>query len=214
MVSRLDLYKIFVTVGNHESFSNAAKELYLTQPAVSQAIIQLEGELETRLFNRTPKGATLTREGKLLFEYANSALNLLETGKEKILELNNLTAGELEIGVSDTIAKFFLLPYLETFHNSYPNIKLKITNGTTLKMIELLKSGEIDIAICNLPIEDPTIEQIISMDVQDIFVCGEKFKRLISTPLSLEKLVELPLILLEPKSNSRKYIENFLLKKA
>lgn len=213
MVSKLDLYKIFAVVGKHHSFSSAAKELFMTQPAISQSIMQLEAELDTRLFNRTPKGVTLTNEGELLFEYANSALNLLETGEEKILEFNNLTAGELKIGVGDTIAKHFLLPYLETFHNSYPNIKFKIVNGTTLETIELLKSGTVDIAICNLPVDDSALTQKESIQIQDIFVCGDKFKRLITEPLSYEALTKLPLILLEPSSNSRAYIESYLAEK-
>lgn len=213
MVSKLDLYKIFAVVGKNESFSAAAKELYLTQPAVSQSIMQLEQELDTRLFNRTPKGASLTHEGKLLFEYANSALNLLEAGEGKMMEFNNLTAGELKIGVGDTIAKHFLLPYLETFHNSYPNIKFKIVNGTTFETIDLLKSGEIDIAICNLPVADAALIQKVTIDIQDIFVCGEKFNSFISGPLTFKNLTKFPLILLEPKSNSRQYVESFLAKK-
>lgn len=211
MVSKLDLYKIFVVVGKNNSFSSAAKELYITQPAISQAIMQLEEELDIRLFNRLPKGVTLTHEGEILFEYADSALNLIGVGEEKISEFNNLSAGELKIGVGDTIAKYFLLPYLETFHNSYPNITLKIVNGTTIETIDLLKSGRIDLAICNLPVEDPTLEQKINIDIHDIFVCGKKFKQQISKPLTFEEVTQLPLILLEPKSNSRKYIESYLL---
>ncbi|MEH7388838.1 LysR family transcriptional regulator, partial [Bacillus sp. JJ1474] len=90
MVSKLDLYKVFCKVGNCKSFSKAAKELYMTQPAVSQSIMQLEKELDTRLFNRTPKGVTFTDEGKLLFEYTHSAINLIDVGEEKILEFKNL----------------------------------------------------------------------------------------------------------------------------
>ena len=115
MVSKLDLYKVFCKVGKSESFSKAAKDLYMTQPAVSQAIMQLERELDTRLFNRTPKGVSLTNEGSLLFEYVNSAINLIDVGEEKILEFKNLTTGELKIGVGDTISRYFLLPYLEAF---------------------------------------------------------------------------------------------------
>jgi len=103
VVSKLDLYKVFCQVAVSKSFSRAAKELYMTQPAVSQSIMQLEKELDIRLFNRTPRGASLTNEGSLLFEYANSAINLLRVGEEKILEFKNLTAGELKIGVGDTI---------------------------------------------------------------------------------------------------------------
>ena len=83
MVSKLDLYNVFCTVAKNESFSKAAKVLYLTQPAVSQSIRQLERELDTRLFNRTPKGVSLTSEGSLLFEYVNSAINLIDVGRRK-----------------------------------------------------------------------------------------------------------------------------------
>jgi len=117
VVSKLDLYKVFCQVAMSQSFSKAAKELYMTQPAVSQSVMQLEKELDTRLFNRTSRGVSLTNEGSLLFEYANSAINLLRVGEEKILEFKNLTAGELKIGVGDTISRYFLLPFLEFFHN-------------------------------------------------------------------------------------------------
>ncbi|KMY52099.1 LysR family transcriptional regulator [Peribacillus loiseleuriae] len=211
MISKLDLYKVFCKVGKSESFSKAAKDLYMTQPAVSQAIMQLERELDIRLFNRTPKGVTLTNGGSLLFEYVHSAINLINVGEEKILEFKNLTTGELKIGVGDTISRYFLLPYLEAFHTKYPNIKLKIVNGTTLEICSILKSGEVDIAICNFPLDDPTLELIPCIDIHDIFVCGEKYKHLLSKPLSLNEVVKLPLILLEPKSISRKYVEDYMI---
>ena len=133
MITKLDLYKVFSQVVKSKSFSKAAKELYMTQPAVSQAIMALERELDIRLFNRTPKGVSLTNEGSLLFEYINSAMNLIKLGEEKILEFQNLAIGELKIGVGDTISKYFLVPFLEKFHNKYPNIKFKINNSTTLE---------------------------------------------------------------------------------
>ena len=213
MASKLDLYKVFCKVGKSESFSQAARDLYMTQPAVSQAIMQLERELDTRLFNRTPKGVTLTNEGSLLFEYVNSAINLIDVGEEKILEFKNLTTGELKIGVGDTISRYYLLPYLEAFHNKYPNIKFKIVNGTTLEICSILKSGEVDIGICNFPLDDPTLELRPCIDIHDIFVCGEKYKAISSKPLSLDEVVKLPLILLEPNSNSRKYVEDYMMTK-
>ena len=213
MVTKLDLYKVFLQVGKRKSFSKAAKELYMTQPAVSQAIMQLERELDTRLFNRTPKGVSLTNEGSLLFEYINSAINLINTGEEKILEFKDLAVGELKIGVGDTISKYFLLPYLEEFHNKYPNLKFKIINGTTLELCALIKSGEIDIAICNLPVDDYSLEVIPCRDVRDIFVCGDKYKDLAKYKISLQEIVKYPLIFLEPSSNSRKYVEKFMLSK-
>lgn len=213
MVSKLDLYKVFSIVGKSDSFSMAARTLFMTQSAVSQSVMQLERELDTRLFNRTPKGVTLTDEGNLLFEYVNSAISLIDAGEEKILEIKNLTAGELKIGVGDTISKYFLLKYLENFRNNYPNIKFKIVNGTTSELITILKSGEVDIAICNFPIEDVALELTPCFEIQDTFVYADKFKRLLSKPISLQQLAKLPLIFLEPKSNSRKYVEDHLLSK-
>ena len=211
MITKLDLYKVFCQVGKSKSFSKAAKELYMTQPAVSQAIMQLEGELDIRLFNRTPKGVSLTNEGNILFEYINSAINLINVGEEKILEFKDLTVGELKIGVGDTISKYFLLPYLEDFHNRYPNLKFKIINGMTLELCNLIKSGEIDIAICNLPIDDPSLEIRPCKEVRDIFVCGEKYKELSKEKVSLEEIVKYPLI--EPNSNSSRYVEKFMISK-
>lgn len=213
MVSKLDLYKVFCQVGKSKSFSKAAKALYMTQPAVSQAIMQLEKDLETRLFHRTSKGVSFTQEGKHLYEYARSALNLLQTGQEKILEFKNLTAGELKIGVGDTISRYFLLPYLEIFHNRYPSVKFKIVNGTTHELCSLLKSGKVDIVICNFPLNDPALELRPCIDVHDIFVCGTKYKNILSNPLRLNELVKYPLIFLEQQSNSRKYVEEYILSK-
>ncbi|AZU64725.1 LysR family transcriptional regulator [Neobacillus mesonae] len=212
MISKLDLYYVFYTVGKSKSFSKAAKELYMSQPAISQSIAQLEKELDTRLFNRISKGVTLTDEGSLLFEYVSSALQFIQAGEEKLLEFKNLIIGEFKIGVSDTISRYFLLPYLETFHNRYPNLKFKIVNGTTWEIIAALKSGEVNIAICNLPIDDKSLEVKPIFEIQDTFVYGEKYRKILSKPINLEELVKLPLILLD-NSNSRRYVEEFFLSK-
>lgn len=211
MIAKLELYKVFCEVARCQSFSKAAKELFMTQPAISQSIMQLERELQVRLFTRMPKGVVLTNEGHLLFEYASSAINLINVGEKKLLEAKGIMAGELKIGVGDTISRCFLLPYLEKFHNNYSNIKLKIINRTTLELCNMLKSGEIDIAICNLPVNDTSLEVRSCLVVQDIFVCGEAFRSKVSGSMGMKELAELPLILLETKSNSRQYVEKYML---
>ena len=175
MVNRLGLYKIFTEVVEHENFSRAAKALYMTQPAVSQAIMQLEAKLGIRLFTRTSRGVLVTNEGQLLYEYISSAINLIDAGEKKIRDSKNLMMGDLKIGVGDTISRYFLLSYLEKFHTTYPNIKLRIINRTTPELTVLLKSGKIDIAICNLPLKDPALVVETCLDVHDIFVCGKQY---------------------------------------
>lgn len=213
MVGKLDLYRIFNVVSRNKSFSKAAQDLYMTQSAVSQAIMKLENELEIQLFYRTSKGTVLTNEGKLLNEHINLALGMINVGEEKIVEFKTLKTGQLRIGVGDTISRYFLLPYLEEFHARYPGIKLNILNGTTTEICDFIKSGKADVGICNLPIYDDQLQVIPCKEIQDIFVCGEKYKKLTNKPISLENLMGLPLIFLEKKSNSRMIVENFFNKK-
>lgn len=210
---KLDYYKVFCTVAECKSFSGAAKKLYMTQPAVSQTIMLLEQELDTRLFTRGAKGVTLTTEGQILYEHVHTAMNMIEIGEERLKQSLNLLAGDLKIGVGDAISKFFLLPYLEYFHNTYPNIKLKIINRTTPEQCELLKSGEIDIAVCNLPIKDTAFEVREYFYVHDIFVGGENYKKFGKNPINIEEVNTLPLIFLEKKSNSRQYVERYMASK-
>lgn len=213
MIGKLDLYRIFNVVSRNDSFSKAAQELYMTQSAVSQAILKLEKELDIQLFYRTSKGVVLTNEGKLLNEHVNSALGIIHVAEDRILEFKTLKTGQLRIGVGDTISRYFLLPYLEAFHITYPGVKLNILNGTTSEIRDFIKSGMADVGICNLPLHDEHLEIIPCKEIQDIFVCGEKYKHLAEAPVSLEFLMGMPLIFLEKKSNSRMYVENFFKKR-
>lgn len=211
MSIRLELYKTFNEVTKSKSFSKAAKKLYMTQPAVSQAILQLESELGTRLFTRTSKGVVLTNQGELLFEYTNSAISLINKAEEKINDFKDLKDGELKIGVGDTISRYFLLPYLEKFNKSYSDIKLKIINRTTMELCTLIKSGEIDIAICNLPIKDNSLNVKSCKEIHDIFVYGDRYKALGTNIMTYDELISYPMILLDSKSRSRQYVEKHLL---
>jgi LysR family transcriptional regulator, transcriptional activator of the cysJI operon len=210
MVGKLDLYRIFHAVSQNQSFSKAAHELYMTQSAVSQAISKLENELDIQLFNRTSRGVELTTEGSLLSEHVKSALGMIQVAEDKLSEFKTLQTGQLRIGVGDTISRYFLLPYLEMFHQAYPGINLNILNRTTSEIINLIKSGKVDVGICNLPVQDDQLQVIPCKEIQDTFVCGEKYKNITEKPISLETLMQLPLIFLERKSNSRMFVENFL----
>lgn len=210
MITKLDLYKVFLTVSKNKSFSKAAEKLFMTQPAVSQSIAKLEQELNVALFYRTPKGVTLTNEGKVLHDYVSQALSILDAGENKIQEFKSLTTGTLRIGVGDTISRFFLLPYLEDFHIKYPGIRLKVMNGTTSEITTFVKAGEADVGICNLPVEDDLLKVSPCKDIHDSFVCGRKYMNLSQSPIALDVLMKMPLIFLEKKANSRKYVEAYL----
>jgi len=208
---RIEQYRIFNVVAKSESFSKAAESLFMTQSAVSQAIKQLETSIDMTLFKRTSKGVELTEAGNILYKYTSSAMELLETGLLKVEALKTLDDGELKIGASDTISTHFLLPRLEMFHKLYPNIKIKIINRVTSETIDLLKNGKIDIAFGNLPIEDESLEIIECMKVHDTFVAGNDYSKFKDKVFTHEDISKLPLILLENKSNSRKYVDKIFL---
>lgn len=210
MKIKLDPYRIFNQVALEKSLSGAAKKLYISQPAVSQIITQLENDLNIRLFTRTPKGVVLTKEGELLFEYVNAGINLIEKGEKRLADSKNLYEGELRIGVGDTIARYYLIDYLERFNKVYPQVRLKIINRTTMELTGLLKSGEIDIAVLNLPIGDSSLETIPTSKIQDVLVAGKEYSYLKGKTLELEDLQNMPLIMLDNRSKSREYVEDFL----
>lgn len=207
---RIEQYRIFNVVAKAKSFSRAAETLYMTQSAVSQAIKQLEISIDMILFKRTSKGVELTEAGNVLYKYTSSAMELLETGLLKVEALKTLDEGELKIGASDTISTHFLLPCLEMFHKIYPNIKIKIINRVTSETIQLLKSGKIDIAFGNLPVEVDGVEIVECMKVQDTFVVGKDFQDK-EKMFSREGISKLPLNLLEKRANSRKYVDRVFL---
>ena len=115
---KLELYRVFREVAEAGNISLAAENLYLSQSAVSQSVKQLEQQLGTRLFLRSPRGVTLTEDGRLLFEYVRSAMGLLETGEDKLQQSRTLQAGTLVIGASDTVTSQFLLPHLDAIPTS------------------------------------------------------------------------------------------------
>jgi DNA-binding transcriptional LysR family regulator len=213
MIGNLDAYRIFHAVSRNGSFSGAARELYMTQSAVSQAIAKLERELDVQLFYRTSKGVVPTNEGKLLNERVHSALRMIDAAEEQIAESKMLKAGRLRIAVGDAIARYFLMPHLASFHFRYPGVKLTVLNGTTAEIREMIKSGIADIGMVNLPLRDEQLEIVPCKEIRDIFVCGEKYRRLTRRAVGLGELAKLPLIFLEDKSNTRAYVDQFLKKR-
>lgn len=213
MTGKLEHYRVFCKVVQNKSFSKAAQDLFLSQPAVSQAVRQLEEQLGTQLLLRSSKKVELTAEGKLLYEYASSALGLLESAEHQLGGLHELKVGQLRLAAGDITARHLLLPALEHFHQLYPQVHLSIFNRTSMGSLELLRAGRIDAAFLNLPIEDDRITVHWERPIHDIFVAGEKFSALKEKTLTLRELAAQPLIMLEEKANSRLYVQRFFLRK-
>ena len=206
----MELYKVFYHVAKVGSISLAAKELFVSQPAVSQSIKRLEDKLGGRVFIRTPRGMKLTQEGEILYRHFEQAYKIMQNAETRFWETMNLIGGTIRIGASDTLCKHYLLPKLNQFHQEYPEVRIQVTNGTTPETLKLLRTGEVDLGIVNLPIqEDNQFEVREVLKVQDCFVVGPKFNELLGKTISLAELEQYPIMLLEKGSNSRKYIDDY-----
>lgn len=213
MYINLELYRTFYVTAKSGSISKAARELFTSQPAVSQSIKSLEDKLGGQLFYRTPKGVSLTVEGEVLFSYIEKGYGLMQTAERKFLELKSLSLGELRIAVCNTICKYYLMDYLEEYNKRYPKIKIYVTDKSTNKIVEALESGEVDIGILNMNISKDkkhNLNMINSFTIQDCFVAGEKYSDICNKKMNLKELVDnYPIMLLEKGGNSREFIDNY-----
>ena len=207
----LEYYKIFYYVASYKSITIAAEKLSISQPAVSQAVKHLEADLSCTLFVRTPKGVRMTKEGEMLFSYVQRGYETILSGEKKLLEMLNLEKGEICIGASDMTLQFYLLPYLEQFHEKYPKIRVTVTNAPTPETLKHLADGKIDFGIVSTPIEPhPHLKVTAVKEISDIFVAGKKFEHPKGKQLSYHKLEQYPVMCLEGATSTRRYVEEFL----
>lgn len=211
MYINLELYRFFCEVAKTGNITRAAENLFISQSAVSQAIMQLEEKLACKLFNRSKHGVKLTAEGEILFSYVGNGVSIIDKGQEKIESMKNLDEGEVKIGASDTACTIFLLPFLSIFTAAHPEIRISVINRTSRELIDLLKKGTVDISFVNLPVEpEPAIEIQAVMKFHDCFVAGAKYAHLADSIMPLRDLQKYPVLMLEKNSNSRKQMDLFL----
>ena len=205
-----ELYRIFYVVANNGNITKASEELNISQPAISKSIKKLEEQLGGQLFVRTKRGVILTEEGKEFYNYIKQAIEYINNAENKFTDLINLETGCIKIGISTTLTKEFLLPYLEKFHTLYPKIDIKIITSLTSDLITKLKSGLIDIVILNLNDKNygNDIDIIKCMKINDCFVVNSKYKNLINKEVSLKEINNYPLILQSKGSITREFLDN------
>ncbi len=207
----IELYKTFFCVAKNKNITKAAKELLITQPAVSKSIKTLEEQIGCPLFIRSKKGVVLTEEGKVFYEQISKAMEIIATAEEKIQEIVSLDYGYLNIGVSNTLVKKFLLPYLEKFHKMYPKIKISIDTNPTYELINRVRNGVVDLIIINMPAKLPNdFIQFKLKEVHDMFVANNSFKELKNKVIPLKDLSKYPLILMAKNSNTRDFLDKYL----
>lgn len=205
-----ELYKVFYHVASTLSFSDAANHLFISQSAVSQSIKTLEKKLDQTLFIRSTKKVQLTPEGEILLRHIEPAMNLIQRGEAQLMDAS-ASGGQIRIGASDTICRYFLVPYLERFHKEYPGAHIKVMNATSIRCVELLESGQVDLVVVNFPNaylgNVPSIRKIASF--QDVFIANESFSDLKGKKISLNELLDYPILMLDNKSTTSEFLHSF-----
>ena len=206
-----ELYRIFYTVANNKNITKASEKLNISQPAISKSIKNLENQLGGQLFVRTKRGVTLTEEGKEFYNYIKQAIEYISNAENKFTELINLETGCIKIGISATLTKEFLLPYLEEFHKLYPKIDIQIITNISSELFSKLRNGLIDIIILNLNNKNygNDINIIKCKKITDCFVVNKTYSDLINNEISIKELSKYPLILQSKGSNTREFLDNF-----
>ncbi|HJC57515.1 MAG TPA: LysR family transcriptional regulator [Candidatus Eisenbergiella intestinipullorum] len=210
MVQNLEYYKVFCHVARCGSLTLAAKELSISQPAVSQSVRLLETAVGAKLFARSARGVKLTREGELLYAYVEKGYEQIELGERKLKQMMDLELGEIHIGASDMTLRFFLLPYLERFHELCPGIRIVVSNAPTPETLASLRNGKIDFGVVSTPFDAQGLECEPVREAEDIFVAGRRFIQYKNRMLDLKELERLPLILLEKNTSTRSCMDRFL----
>ncbi len=209
-----ELYKVFYHVAATLSFSEASKQLFISQSAVSQSVKVLEKKLNQTLFIRSTKKVQLTPEGEILLKHIEPAINLIQKGENQLLEANTLNGGQLRIGASDTICRYFLVPYLNKFHKAYPNVHIKVTNQTSIECAHLLANGQVDFIITNYPNSGLLSSQKFRMinEFSDVFVANQEYFPLKGETVNLQKLQTFPILMLDRKSTTSEFLHHMFQK--
>ncbi|RFZ78581.1 LysR family transcriptional regulator [Lacrimispora amygdalina] len=209
-----ELYKVFYHVAATLSFSEASKQLFISQSAVSQSVKVLEKKLNQTLFIRSTKKVQLTPEGEILLKHIEPAINLIQKGENQLLEANTLNGGQLRIGASDTICRYYLVPYLNRFHKAYPNVHIKVTNQTSIECAHLLENGQVDFIITNYPNSGLLSSQKIRVinEFADVFVANQEYFPLKGETVNLQKLQTYPILMLDRKSTTSEFLHHMFQK--
>jgi LysR family transcriptional regulator, low CO2-responsive transcriptional regulator len=163
----LNKLEIFATVVRTGSFSAAAQQLLMTQPAVSQHIHDLEASLGTRLFERGRRGVTLTPAGTQLHEYTRAIFELVAQAENAITDVGNLAAGQMQIGATPGISVYLLPDPIQQFHSRYPKLQVSVQTGITPQILEDLRLGKLDLGLIEGEL-DAAVDTVLGVQMLDV----------------------------------------------
>lgn len=207
----LDSLRSFYEVAKERSFSRAARNLHVSQPAMSVRIKTLEQELGERLFDRARKGVALTEAGAVLLESSEKIFSDVEDARARLRELRESGSGRVRIGCSDTASLYLLPPALRKFRRRYAAAEITIRNAHTAEILDLLVRGDLDFGIVNRPPSiDRRLEARVIFTEPYVVACGKDDPLLRRAQVSLKSLDGRPMVALEAGTVSRETVDRAL----
>jgi DNA-binding transcriptional LysR family regulator len=204
--------QVFHAVAKQLSFTKAADVLFMTQPAVTFQIKQLEEHFDTRLFDRGHGRITLTPAGEVVLGYAERILGLSAEMDVRLSEMTGEVGGSLMVGASTTIAEYMLPRMLGEFKSTYPNVRSRLIVANSASIEQRIVEHTIDIGFIEGPSHEPNLTCEACCDDELVVICSPKFPLARFKELTPQKLMEYPYISREPGSGTREFTENYLRK--
>jgi DNA-binding transcriptional LysR family regulator len=207
----LEALRSFYHVARERSFSRAARNLHISQPAMSVRIKQLEKELGERLFDRQRRGVALTEAGAVLYESAEKIFADVEEARVRLRELKQTGGGHVRVGCSDTVSLYILPPVLRRFRRRFPLAEITIRNAYSVDILDMLVRGELDFGIVTQPPGlDRRLEARAILEEPYVLACrkGDALLRRKQVPLSA--LDGQAMVALEPGTVTRDAIDRAL----
>lgn len=216
MEQNFSYYYIFNTVARCGNISKASKELYISQPAISKSIKKLEENLGATLFIRNSRGVFLSEEGKRLYEHTRHAFFEIEEGEKEIKRRNELEISQVCIGVSTTLCRFVLLPYLKEFVKNYPHVKIVLQSQPSLETIEQLEKGQLDVGLIVDTKSAKHLKHVSLGQIHDCFVATDTYlhnlrkrERNVSFSQALDYFEYGNIMLMDQKNMTRQHVEQY-----
>lgn len=204
--------KVFLAVAESLNFSKAAKELFISQPAVTKHIKELESKLNIALFKRIGNKVFLTRAGKMTYAYLVKINQQYEQLEFELGRMNDTFKGTLRIGASSTISQYLIPKVIAAFHKRYPKIELFLFNGNSFEMEQLLFENKIEIALVENDSSQLNIRYTDFLDDEIISVTGSQSAYSKLKSISLSDFQHIPIVLREKGSGTLEVIQKQLTK--
>lgn len=209
-MANTNLFKIFIEVANQGSITKASEKLYISQPAITKAIKQLESDLGGILFERKNRGVELTIQGKYIYDKVLPLINELDHVYNYFEDVEKLNTGILRIGTTTSNITLLLSKPLNHFISKYPNVEVKIIRAKESNLVNMLKNNDIDLAFIDRNMSKQYLDEVASFNV-NYSVVGNKnyYEKYKNKPLSLDDFSQSPLALITSSNTSRKNIDAF-----